>query len=197
MILRVPEIFEDSTNALSKFKYNYRLSREASVLDKKYVEVDANCDKMIRPVTYNLTVGKEKWKLEIMSRAGWSNSTTLYLIFFGGLSLVLLLTGLTIVLFLLDERRVELKELANKDGLQSDVGKQLGFVLNDISENLPGAFMIYRADKEDDEIFYANKEFLDMAGYENLDELFKSTKKSFRNLIHEDQREAVEASIWN
>lgn len=116
-ILRVPEIFEDSTNALSKFKYNYRLSREASVLDKKYVEVDANCDKMIRPVTYDLTVGKEKWKLEIMPRAGWSNSKTLYLIFFGGLSLVILLTGLTIVLFLLDERRVELKELANKDGL--------------------------------------------------------------------------------
>lgn len=352
-VLRVPEIFEDSTNALSKFKYNYRLSREASVLDKKYVEVDANCDKMIRPVTYNLTVGKEKWKLEIMPRAGWSNSTTLYLIFFGGLSLVLLLTGLTIVLFLLDERRVELKELAHKDGLtklynrygfdemaekmisknpkehcvavlldvddfklindmyghaygdkalislsenmqkffpssallgrnggdefcillpnrtveevkeslieftktpktfsykgqtysfcislgyaeypnnaiersqlmrcadaalyevklhgkngckayqegfQSGVRKQLGFVLNDISENLPGAFIIYRADKEDDEIFYANKEFLDMAGYENLDALFNDTKKSFRNLICEDQQKMVETSIWN
>lgn len=52
-----------------------------------------------------------------MPRAGWSNSKTLYLIFFGGLSLVLLLTGLTTLLFLLDERRVELKELANKDGL--------------------------------------------------------------------------------
>ena len=352
-VLRVPEIFEDSTNALSKFKYNYRLSREASVLDKKYVEVDANCDKMIRPVTYDLTVGKEKWKLQIMPRAGWSNSKTLYLIFFGGLSLVLLLTGLTTLLFLLDERRVELKELANKDGLtklynrygfdemaekmisknpkehcvavlldvddfklindmyghaygdkalislsenmqkffpssallgrnggdefcillpnctakeakeslieftktpktfsykgqtysfcislgyaeypndaiersqlmrcadtalyevklhgkngciayqegfQSGVRKQLGFVLNDISENLPGAFMIYRADKEDDEIFYANKEFLDLAGYENLDALFKGTKKSFRNLICEDQQKAVETSIWN
>ena len=352
-VLRVPEIFEDSTNALSKFKYNYRLSREASVLDKKYVEVDANCDKMIRPVTYDLTVGKEKWKLQVMPRAGWSNSKTLYLIFFGGLSLVLLLTGLTTLLFLLDERRVELKELANKDGLtklynrygfdemaekmisknpkehcvavlldvddfklindmyghaygdkalislaaimrkffpssallgrnggdefcillpncmakeakeslieftktpktfsykgqtysfcislgyaeypndaiersqlmrcadtalyevklhgkngciayqegfQSGVRKQLGFVLNDISENLPGAFMIYRADKEDDEIFYANKEFLDLAGYENLDALFKGTKKSFRNLICEDQQKAVETSIWN
>lgn len=352
-ILRVPEVFEDSTNALSKFKYNYRLSREASVLDKKHVVIDANCDKMICPVTYNLTVGKEKWKLEIMPRAGWSNSTTLYLIFFGGLSLVLLLTGLTIVLFLLDERRVELKELANKDGLtklynrygfdemaekmisknpkehcvavlldvddfklindmyghaygdkalislaenmrkffpssallgrnggdefcillpnctmeemkeslieftktpktfsykgqtysfcislgyaeypnnaiersqlmrcadtalyevklhgkngckayqegfQSGVRKQLGFVLNDISENLPGAFIIYRADKEDDEIFYANKEFLDMAGYENLDAFFNGTKKSFRNLIREDQQKAVETSIWN
>lgn len=353
VILRVPEIFEDSTNALSKFKYNYRLSREASVLDKKYVEVDANCDKMIHPVTYNLTVGKEKWKLEIMPRAGWSNSTTLYLIFFGGLSLVLLLTEIIRVLFLLDERRVELKELAHKDGLtklynrygfdemaekmikkdpeafyvaalldvddfklindmyghaygdkalislaenmqklfpssallgrnggdefcillpnctmaeikealieftktpktfsykgqtysfcislgyaeypnnaiersqlmrcadaalyevklhgkngcmaykeglQSGVRKQLGFVLNDISENLPGAFIIYRADKEDDEIFYANKEFLDMAGYENLDAFFNGTKKSFRNLIREDQQKAVEASIWN
>lgn len=353
VILRVPEIFEDSTNALSKFKYNYRLSREASVLDKKYVEVDANCDKMIRPITYNLTVGKEKWKLEIMPRAGWSNSTTLYLIFFGGLSLVLLLTEIIRVLFLLDERRVELKELAHKDGLtklynrygfdemaekmikkdpeayyvaalldvddfklindmyghaygdkalislaenmrkffpssallgrnggdefcillpnctmeeikealieftktpktfsykgqtysfcislgyaeypnnaiersqlmrcadaalyevklhgkngcmaykeglQSGVRKQLGFVLNDISENLPGAFIIYRADKEDDEIFYANKEFLDMAGYENLDAFFNGTKKSFRNLIREDQQKAVEASIWN
>lgn len=353
VILRVPEIFEDSTNALSKFKYNYRLSREASVLDKKHVVVDSNCDKMIRPVTYNLTVGKEKWKLEIMPRAGWSNSKTLYLIFFGGLSLVLLLTGLTTLLFLLDERRVELKELAHKDGLtklynrygfdemaekmisknpkehcvailldvddfklindmyghaygdkalislsenmqkffpssallgrnggdefcillpnctmeevkeslieftktpktfsykgqiysfcislgyaeypnnaiersqlmrcadtalyevklhgkngciayqegfQSGVRKQLGFVLNDISENLPGAFIIYRADKEDDEIFYANKEFLDLAGYENLDALFKGTKKSFRNLICEDQQKAVETSIWN
>lgn len=353
VILRVPEIFEDSTNALSKFKYNYRLSREASVLDKKYVEVDANCDKMICPATYNLTVGKEKWKLEIMPRAGWSNSKTLYLIFFGGLSLVLLLTEIIRVLFLLDERRVELKELAHKDGLtklynrygfdeiaekrisknpkepcvavlldvddfklvndmyghaygdkalislaenmreffsssallgrnggdefcillsnctveeakealiqftktpktfsykgqtysfcislgyaeypnnaiersqlmrcadaalyevklhgkngcmayseefQSKVRKQLGFVLNDISENLPGAFIIYRADKENDEIFYANKEFLDMAGYENLDAFFNGTKKSFRNLIREDQQKAVEASIWN
>lgn len=116
-VLRVPEVFEDSTNALSKFKYNYRLLREASVLDKKHVVVDANCDKMIRPATYNLTVGKEKWKLEIMPRAGWGNSKTLYLIFFGGLSLVLLLTEIIRVLFLLDERRVELKELAHKDGL--------------------------------------------------------------------------------
>lgn len=353
VILRVPEVFEDSTNALSKFQYNYRLSREVSVLDKNYVVVDANCDKIIRPVTYTFTVGKEKWKLEIMPRAGWSKSKTLYLILFGGLSLVLLLTGLTIVLFLLDERRVELKELAHKDGLtklynrygfdemaekmikkdpeayyvaalldvddfklindmyghaygdkalislaenmqkffpssallgrnggdefcillsnctmeemkeslieftktpktfsykgqtysfcislgyaeypnnaivrsqlmrcadaalyevklhgkngcmaykeglQSGVRKQLGFVLNDISENLPGAFIIYRADKEDDEIFYANKEFLDMAGYENLDAFFNGTKKSFRNLIREDQQKAVETSIWN
>lgn len=51
--------------------------------------------------------------------------------------------------------------------------------------------MIYKADKLNDEIFYANKEFLDMSGYENLDELFKDTKKCFHNLILEDQQKAV------
>ena len=47
-----------------------------------------------------------------------------------------------------------------------DVRKQLGFALKDISEHLPGAFIIYRADKEDDELFYANHEFLHMTGYQ-------------------------------
>ena len=81
---------------------------------------------------------------------------------------------------------------------ESDVGirTRLGFALKDISENLPGAFIIYRADKVDDELFYANKEFLRMAGCETLDELFAYTKKSFRNLIREDERQSTEASIW-
>lgn len=79
-----------------------------------------------------------------------------------------------------------------------DVGirKRLGFALKDISENLPGAFIIYRADKVDDELFYANKEFLRMVGCDTLDELFAYTKNSFRNLIHEDERQGAEASIW-
>ena len=42
-------------------------------------------------------------------------------------------------------------------GKNGCIAYRLGFVFNDISENLPGAFMIYRADKEDDEIFYANR----------------------------------------
>lgn len=79
-----------------------------------------------------------------------------------------------------------------------DVGirKRLGFALKDISENLPGAFIIYRADKVDDELLYANKEFLRMVGCDTLDELFAYTKNSFRNLIREDERQSAEASIW-
>ena len=349
VVIRVPKIFEDSTNALSKFGYTYKLSKQESPLNKTYKEVYASTNKMFQPESYDFIVGQEKWKLEVMPKKGWNHTKEVSLVLVCGMIIVLLLTILTKVLLLLDERRIELKELAHKDGLtklynrygfdeladkmisknpkahyvaamldvddfkivndmygheygdialislaksmqeffpssallgrnggdefcillpdcdkellieftklpktfiyqgqihsfcislgyaeypnqalersqlmrcadaalyevklhgkngcmaykeglQSGVRKQLGFVLNDISENLPGAFLIYRADKSDDEIFYANKEFLDMAGYENLDELFNNTKKSFRNLIREDQREAVEASIWH
>ena len=349
VIVRVPKVFEDSTNALSKFRYTYRLSKQESPWNKKYKEVYASTGKMIQPESYDFIVGQEKWKLEVMPKDGWNHTKEVSLVLVCGMIIVLLLTILTKVLLLLDERRIELKELAHKDGLtklynrygfdeladkmlsknpqahyiaamldvddfkivndmygheygdralislaknmqeffpttvllgrnggdefcillpghdkellieftklpktftyqgqtysftislgyaeypdnasersqlmrcadaalyevklhgkngcmaykeglQSGVRKQLGFVLNDISENLPGAFMIYKADKSDDEIFYANKEFLDIAGYENLDALFKGTKKSFRNLIREDQQESVEASIWH
>ena len=86
--------------------------------------------------------------------------------------------------------------MAYREGLQSDVRKQLGFAFKDISEHLPGAFIIYKADKEDDELFYANDEFLRMSGYKDIDELFRFTKKSFRNLIRKDEQQKIETSIW-
>ena len=328
VIIRVPKVFEDSTNALSKFRYAYRLSKQESPWNNKYKEVYASTDKVIQPELYDFIVGQEKWKLEVMPKDGWNHTKEVSLVLVCGTIIVLLLTILTRTLLLLDERRIELKELAHKDGLtklynrygfdeladrmisknpkahyiaamldvddfklvndiyghaygdkalirlatsmqeffpttallgrnggdefcillpgqdkelliefiktpktftyhgqtytftislgyaeypnnasersqlircadaalyevklhgkngcmaykegfQSGVRKQLGFVLNDISENLPGAFLIYKADKSNDEIFYANKEFLDMAGYENLDALFKGEK---------------------
>ena len=86
--------------------------------------------------------------------------------------------------------------MAYREGLELRVRKQLGFAFRDISEHLPGAFIIYRADKEDDELFYANQEFLHMAGYKDMDELFRLTKKSFSNLIREDEKKKIESSIW-
>ena len=83
-----------------------------------------------------------------------------------------------------------------REGLRSGARKQLGFAFKDIAEHLPGAFIIYRADKEDDELFFANDEFLHMSGYKDIDELFRLTKKSFRNLIREDEQQQIESSIW-
>ena len=86
--------------------------------------------------------------------------------------------------------------MAYRKGLQSGARKQLGFALKDVSEHLPGAFIIYRAGKEDDELFYANHEFLHMTGYKSMDELFRLTQKRFHNLIRQDEQQQIEASIW-
>lgn len=86
--------------------------------------------------------------------------------------------------------------LEYQKGIGMEIRKQLGFVLKDVSENLPGAFIIYNASKTDDEILFANRELLRMAGCKTMDELLAYTKKSFRNLIREDERNEIEESIW-
>ena len=86
--------------------------------------------------------------------------------------------------------------MAYREGLQSGIRKQLGFAFKDVSEHLPGAFIIYRAAKDDDELFYANHEFLHMTGYKDMDELFRLTNKRFRSLIREDEQKQIEFSIW-
>ena len=86
--------------------------------------------------------------------------------------------------------------LVYDEGFDSEVRTQLGFALNDISENLPGAFIIYKADKEDDEILYANRELLRILKCDSLDMLLKYTNGSFRNLIREQEREDIEQRIW-
>ena len=86
--------------------------------------------------------------------------------------------------------------LVYDEGFDSEVRTQLEFALRDISENLPGAFIIYKADYTDDEILFANSELIRLAGCENIEEFMTYTQRSFRSLIREDEREGVEQSIW-
>ena len=86
--------------------------------------------------------------------------------------------------------------LEYQKGMGMEIRRQLGFALKDVSENLPGAFIIYKADKTDDEILFANREMIRLTGCNSMDELLSYTKKSFRNLICEDERKSVEESIW-
>lgn len=81
-------------------------------------------------------------------------------------------------------------------GFHSEVRTRLGFALTDVSENLPGAFIIYRADKTEDEILFANREMIRLTGCQSMDELLEYTQSSFRNLIREDEQETVEHNIW-
>ncbi len=352
VIIRVPEIFSDSVKSLSDFGYQYCLSKTVSPWEEAYEVVDCSGGSISAPVSYTFEIGGSVWKLEVMPQNGWVEKSYLYSIFDGGLLIVLLLTGLTAALLILDENRQELRKLALTDaltgiynrhgfdkhvtvymkqypekhcvgvqfdiddfklindiyghasgdkvlqilaesmrkffpehavlgrnggdefciflpdctckeaeeklvqftkqkrffvyegeerafnislgyaeypvhaksqlqlmhcadaalyevklrgkkgslvydeGFDSEVRTQLGFALRDISENLPGAFIIYKADYTDDEILFANSELIRLAGCENIEEFMTYTQRSFRSLIREDEREGVEQSIW-
>ena len=352
VILRVPDIFSDATSALSKFGYEYSLSKTDNPWSDNYKVVYQSDRQLTNPVSYDFMIGEENWKFEVTPENGWENNTLIAVIGVFFIAITLLLAVLTRVWLVSKENKNKFQILAHTDsltdiynrygfdelaermitknpkthfvaalldiddfkfindiyghvygdkalksladsmkdffppdtllgrnggdefcillrnctceeaeeqlqqftklpktfsckgkeyqfyislgyaeyptfasnrsqllrcadaalyeiklhgkngcmayrkGLQSGVRKQLGFALKDISEHLPGAFIIYRADKEDDELFYANNEFLHMAGYKNVDELFQITKKSFRNLIREDERQQIESSIW-
>ena len=352
VIIRVPEIFSDSVKSLSDFGYQYCLSKTVSPWEEAYEVVDCSGGSISAPVSYTFEIGGSVWKLEVMPQNGWVEKSYLYSIFGGGLLIVLLLTGLTAALLILDENRQELRKLALTDaltgiynrhgfdkhvtvymkqypekhcvgvqfdiddfklindiyghasgdkalqllaesmrkffpehavlgrnggdefciflpdctckeaeeklvqftkqkrffvyegeerafnislgyaeypihaksqlqlmhcadaalyevklrgkkgslvydeGFDSEVRTQLGFALRDISENLPGAFIIYKADYTDDEILFANSELIRLAGCENIEEFMTYTQRSFRSLIREDEREGVEQSIW-
>ena len=352
VILRVLDIFSASTSALSKFGYEYSLSKTANPWSDNYKVVYQSDRQLTNPVSYDFTIGTENWKLEIMPENGWGNNTLIAVISVFFIAITLLLVTLTRMWLVSKENRNKFQILAHTDsltgiynrygfdelaekminknpkakfvavlldiddfkfvndiyghvygdkalrsladsmkaffpsdallgrnggdefcillknysyedvkeklqqftmapktfsykgkkypfyislgyseyptfasnrsqlmrcadaalyeiklhgkngcmayreGLELGARKQLGFAFRDISEHLPAAFIIYRADKEDDELFYANQEFLHMTGYKDMEELFRLTEKSFSNLIREDEKKKIEASIW-
>lgn len=71
---------------------------------------------------------------------------------------------------------------------------KLGFSLDDISNNLPGAILIYRADG-DHEILFANAEMITMMGCTSFDELMNYTGRTFDGVVYEADRERVNREI--
>ncbi len=350
-IIRVPDIFANSAQALTDFGYAYRLSKTLSPLDTEYEEVASSGTELDDPVSYEFELGGCSFIIEVMPDAGWNKGSHSSIILFSGLMIILLLTGLTTAILILEKRRKTLKILSTTDPLtgllnrkgfgeqirkcmkdpaqpyvvlQLDIddfkfindiyghaagdmalqelaesmrdafpgdavlcrsggdeftivlpgmtcekareqietftampryfqhgdtmqpfyislgyaqypadadnaealiqnadralyevkmrGKheclpyqkdlktrkrsRLGFALRDISRHLPGAFLIYRADPEDDQILFANQELISFAGCKDLDEFLSYCGHRFRNLIHPEEQDAVEASIW-
>lgn len=62
-------------------------------------------------------------------------------------------------------------------------------------DEMPGGFLIYRADG-DEEIIYANRALLRIFQCESMGELRARAGNSFRGLVHPDDLEEVEKSIW-
>lgn len=350
-IIRVPDIFANSVQALTDFGYAYRVSKTLSPLDTEYEVIASSGAELEDPVSYEFELGGCSFRIEVMPDEGWNKGSHSSFIFFSGLLIILLQTGLTTAILILEERRKTLKKMAitdlltgllNRKGLgeqlqncmknpsqpyvvlQMDIddfkfindiyghaagdlalqelaksmwdvfngdavlcrsggdefavilpgttceaakkqiedftampryfqygdmiqpfytslgyaqypadadnaeallqnadralyevkmrGKhgclpyqkdlktrkrsRLGFALRDVSRHLPGAFLIYRADPEDDRILFANQELISFAGCKDLDEFLSYCGHRFRNLIHPEEQDAVEASIW-
>lgn len=353
VIIRVPEIFQESVNPLLNFGYQYVLSKTASPLTNEYKIVDSSGAELTNPVIHYFELGGCTWKLEVMPDGGWSKDRRLPLIGLCGGALILLLEVLTIAFLVVEEQRKKFRRLSETDSLTgllnrtgfdlqleqyldgnepktcvgmlldvdnfkfindvyghaigdqvllqlarsmeqafpensiiarnggdefcivlkdcnipdaavrieafstasrsfqakgedhnysislgyveypTHVGKasdilryadmalyevklrgkhgclayrtdfhsskrtQLGFALTDISNNLPGAFFIYRANKEDERILYANQEMIRLTGCTDLDDFLQFTKRKFSNLVHPEDLAQVEESIWH
>ena len=64
-----------------------------------------------------------------------------------------------------------------------------------ITDQMPGGFFIYRSDG-DEELLYANRALLRLFGCEDLDQFKALTGYTFKGLVHPDDYEQVEKSIW-
>ena len=69
VIIRVPEIFDESFRALSDFGYQYRLLKTVSPWDTTYEVVDSSGGEIISPVSYTFEMGGIEWKLEVMPQS--------------------------------------------------------------------------------------------------------------------------------
>lgn len=352
VIIRVPEIFTESIQALTKFGYDYSLTKTVSPLSDDTEIVSSSGNIMKNPITFEFEFGGCLFDFEVMPADGWSHGWNVFPQLFLGICVILLLTGLTVVILVIERHRDILKKMAITDpltgllnrkgfdeqlkkvmqsdlhihcvGIQMDIddfkfindmyghvvgdaalkslaqdmqsyfndnsilcrnggdefsvilvdtteeearkkiehftlqprhityngeehpfyislgyaeypkdcedvlklircadmalyavklhGKhncsryrgdykmqhrsQLGFALQDVSKNLPGAFLIYIADPENDNILFANRELIEFAGCRDFDDFLDYTDHRFRNLVHPDERDSVETSIW-
>ena len=67
--------------------------------------------------------------------------------------------------------------------------------LKRFTDQMPGGFFIYHADGAE-ELIYANNAMIRLFGCETLSEFQALTRNSFRGIVHPDDLDAVEESIW-
>lgn len=72
---------------------------------------------------------------------------------------------------------------------------QTAIYLKKFVDRMPGGFFVYRA-YEKEELIYANEAMLRLFNCETMEEFRSYTGNSFRGIVHPDDWEAAERSIW-
>ncbi len=116
-IIRLPEIFEDSVEALKAFGYDYRLSKSAYPIDRDFV--GGGCLRCRTGSAGGAYVHRGQLHLEVgvMPAGGWNGGTHTVWIWFFGMLIVLLTTALASMLVVFDRRRRRFQIMANTDAL--------------------------------------------------------------------------------
>lgn len=78
---------------------------------------------------------------------------------------------------------------------ETDPAGSAASALIHLLDGMPGGFLIYYAG-QGEEIIYANRALLRMFRCESMEEFRAHTNNSFRGLVHPDDLEEVEESIW-
>ena len=98
VIIRVPEIFSETFDGLSKFGYDLRLLKTASPWNQTYQEIYSTGTGMKNAASYEFDLGDSRWKLEVEPQNGWNSNQSLYFILVFGFLLLLLISGLIAVI---------------------------------------------------------------------------------------------------
>ncbi len=80
--------------------------------------------------------------------------------------------------------------------VNSSTHPQLGFNLQDIASNIPGALIVYKA-RGEQEILFANNEVVRIFGCDSVEDFMEYSGHSFRNVVHPEDVDALEESIWH
>ena len=73
--------------------------------------------------------------------------------------------------------------------------RQASLELKEFLNQMPGGFFIYHADGSE-ELLYVNQAILRLFNCNSIEEFKELTGNSFRGMVHPEDLEAVEASIW-
>ena len=126
VIIKVPEIFNDSVSALEDFGYNYILSKTESPLSSDYKVIDSSKQELYEPVSYNFELGGCTWQLDVTPVNDWKNDNKIIFVIIGGFIIIVLLEVLIFAFLNMQKQRKKFKVLSLTDGL-TGVLNRIGF----------------------------------------------------------------------
>ena len=179
VILRVPDIFSDSINALSDFSYKYKLSKTSSPWSDTYEVVYQSDGTLTNPVSYDFTIGEENWKFEVMPVSGWRNAKLIAIVIGFFTSIVFVLSVLIWVWLTSKENKNKFQKLAHMDSL-TNIYNRYGFdelVEEMIAKNPNAHYVVALFDIDD--FKFINDIYGHVYGDRALKNLADSMKKSF------------------